>query len=156
MALFSEALSRLAGLAVSGVANNYDVGHVPEELSRAQLPALLVLPVDTVMSGEARLFAERGEGFTAVAFSEGPRTVRYTTTHLLLAVPVGAGSGLRTALPVLVDLVDAYVAALADDVTLGDALLRPAQVGVEPGVFQYGSGEFYGCAFRHTWLMTAG
>jgi len=56
-------------------------------------------------------------------------------------------------LPRLVNLIDNYIAALAADVTLGESLLAPARVSVEPGIFTYGEREFYGCAFRHTWLL---
>jgi len=52
-----------------------------------------------------------------------------------------------------VNLIDNYIAALAADVTLGESLLAPARVSVEPGIFTYGEREFYGCAFRHTWLL---
>jgi hypothetical protein len=150
MALFRTALTHLAGLAVPGVSHNYDVDAVPDELSRAQLPALLVLPGE---SQDDRLFRERGRGFEAVAFSAGARTVTYTVTHLLLSAPVSAGAGARTHLPQVIDLIDAYFAVLGGDVTLGGALLEPLRVTVEPGVFAHGAVEYHGCAFRHTWVM---
>jgi hypothetical protein len=151
--MFRFALTQLAGLQVSGVAVNYDVDAVPDELSRGQLPALLVLPIETRETGDRGLFPQRGAGFETLGFSSGVRTVTYSVTHLLLAAPVGAGSGIRSHLPPLIDLVDAYFGALGAAVTLGGTLLEPAQVRVEPGIFAYGSGEYYGCAFRHTWVV---
>lgn len=150
MTPFRSALSRLAGLEVSGVARNYDLDAVPETLSRAQLPALLVLPGET--QGQ-RLFAERGEGFHTVAFSGGAKTAAYRVTHLLLVAPVSAGRGQQSHLPRLAQLIDAYFAALSDAVTLDGTLLEPAQVGVEPGVFVHGGVHYHGCAFRHRWLV---
>jgi len=147
---FQTALANLAALHVPGVAQHYGIGQVPESPGRAQLPALLVLPIDTQEDG---LFRERGQGFEAVAFADGVRTVTYTTTHLLLVAPAESGAGLRTHLPTLVTLIDAYFAALAADVRLGDALLEAAHVRVEPGLFPLGGVTYVGCAFRHTWLL---
>jgi hypothetical protein len=150
MTLLRTALTALASLSVTGVSHNYDVDAVPETLSRAQLPALLVLPVNTQQDV---LFERFGHGFTAVAFSEGTRTVNYVVTHLLLVTPISAGTGLRGHLPPLIDLIDAYFDTLGADVTLGGTLLEPAQVRVEPGVFQHGESRYQGCAFRHSWLL---
>lgn len=150
MATFRDALAQLASLKVSGVRNNYDLDALPNSLHSAQMPALLVLPVE--LEAE-RLFRERKDSLQTAAFSGGTKSVYYTVTHLLLAAPAEAGLGLRSQLPRLVDLIDGYTAALSADVTLGDQLLAPARVGVEPGVFPYGERGFYGCAFRHTWLL---
>jgi hypothetical protein len=132
------------------VAHNYDVDAVPEALSRAQLPALLVRPGETQ---DNRLFVQRGEGFRSPAFSGGATTATYAVTHLLLIAPVSIGRGARVHLPILADLIDAYFAALKADVTLGGTLLEPAHVQVEPGTFKRGGVTYHGCAFRHTWLM---
>jgi hypothetical protein len=150
MATFRTALTNLAVLAVTGVVRNYDIDAVPDEISRTQLPALLVLPGET---RDDELFKERGQGFQAIAFSSGARTITYTVTHLLLVAPVSAGRGMRSHLPTLVTLIDNYFAALAANVTLTSALLEPARVKVEPGVFTHGDIEYHGCAFRHTWLL---
>lgn len=147
MTQFRTALTNLAGLTVAGVAHNYDVDAVPDALHRAQLPALLVLPV------EVENEAQPGQGFEALAFSAGARTVTYGVTHLLLVAPVSAGAGLRSHLPLLIDLIDAYFAALGDAVTLDGTLLGPARVRVEPGTFTHGEVQYHGCAFRHTWLL---
>ena len=150
MTPFRAALTNLSTLSVTGVTHNYDVDAVPDNLSRAQLPALLVLPGETQAD---ELFRERGKGFSAIAFSSGARTVTYTVTHLLLVAPVEAGRGARSHLPALIDLIDAYFAALGANVTLSAALLEPARVKVEPGTFTHGDITYHGCAFRHTWLV---
>lgn len=150
MTLLRTALTALADLNVSGISHNYDVDALPDTLSRAQLPALLVMPTDIQ---DDALFKRRGEGFRALAFSEGERSVNYVVTHLLLLSPTGAGKGLGGSLPALIDLIDAYFDSLGADVTLGGALLEPAQVRVEPGVYTVGKTVFHGCAFRHSWLL---
>ena len=150
MASFRRALTQLSSLNVDGVRNNYDLDELPNSLHRAQMPALLVLPIE--LDAE-RLFRERRDSLQTAAFSGGTKSVYYSVTHLLLVAPAAVGLGLRSHMPRLVDLIDGYTAALAADVTLGDQLLAPARVSVEPGLFTYGEGEFYGCAFRHTWLL---
>jgi hypothetical protein len=147
---FRNALSALADLSVTGVANNYDIDAIPESPGRAQLPALLVLPVD---SQDESIFKERGAGFQIVAFADGSRTVTYTVTHLLLVTPAAGRKGLSAQLPDLIDHIDSYFVALGADVRLGDELLEPAQVKVEPGLFKHGGVTYVGCAFRHTWLI---
>jgi len=150
MATFRAALTQLASMKVSGVRGNFDLDELPNSLHSGQLPALLVIPVELDAD---RLFRERKDSLQTAAFSGGAKSVYYGVTHLLLAAPADAGLGLRSHLPRLVDLIDAYTAALSADVTLGDQLLAPARVSVEPGSFPYGEREFYGCAFRHTWLL---
>lgn len=147
---FRSTLSALAALSIPGVSHNYDVDAAPADLSRVQLPALLTLPV---VPAETRLRTEAGHGFQASAFSAGPRTATYTVTHLLLLAPTTSGRGQRSLMPGLIDLIDAYFSALAADVTLGGSLLEPTRVRVEPGEFTYGHAAYYGCAFRHTWLI---
>ena len=150
MATFRAALTALAALDVPGVAHNYDLSTVPDQLTRSQLPALLVLPGEV---NERRLFQEHGTGFQTLAFSGGARSISYAVTHLLLVAPTADGVGLRSHLPCLIDLIDAYFAALAEDVTLGGVLLEPAKVTVEPGVFTHGDAVFHGCALRHLWII---
>ncbi|MEO8609956.1 MAG: hypothetical protein ABI690_18830 [Chloroflexota bacterium] len=150
MTPFRSALTNLSALPVSGVTHNFDVDALPDELSRAQLPALLVLP-GTIQENER--IKERGKGFVAIAFSSGPRTITYTVTHLLLVAPVSAGRGARSHLPRVIDLIDAYIAALSANLTLSGALLEPARVQVEPGLFTHGDIPYHGCAFRHTWII---
>jgi len=150
MATFRAALTQLSLMRVEGVRNNYDLDELPPSLHSAQMPALLVMPIELAAE---RLFRERKDSLQTATFSGGARTVYYTVTHLLLMATAESGLGLRSHLPALADLIDSYTAALAADVTLGDQLLAPARVGVEPGLYPYGEREFYGCAFRHTWLL---
>ena len=144
-----SALDGLGALAVPGV-TNYPMEAVPEALTRAQLPALLVLPGSTQNN---RLFQQRGEGFQTVAFADGARTVTAAVTHLLLAVPVAANLGLRATMPTLTAHIDAYLVALAGDVTLGGALLRPAEVSIDVGSYTHGGTDYHACAFRHLWTL---
>jgi hypothetical protein len=150
VAPFHTALTALAGLSVSGIQHNYDVAAVPDTLSRAQLPALLVLPGEV---DDRRMFRERGQGFYALAFSGSARTVTYAVTHLLLVAAKTDGLGLRSHFPRLVDLIDAYFVALGADVTLGGTLLEPPKVTVEPGNFTHGDAAYHGCALRHLWTI---
>lgn len=147
---FKSALTALGNLSVTGIAHNYGITEVPESLGRAQLPALLVLPIDTQ---EAGLVRQRGEAFEGVAFSSGTKTVRYVTTHLLLIAPFHSGKGLRGHLTLLADSIDNYFAALGADVTLGGALDSPAEVQIEPGIFKIGETDYVGCALRHSWVI---
>ena len=153
MATLRAALTNLAALEASGIRNNYDLDALPESLHAAQLPALLILPIRL---REKRLFREPFDSLGATAFSGGLNEVRYTLTHLLVTAPRESGLGMRSHLPQLVTLVDNYINALAEDVTLDGALRLPAEVAVEPGVFEFGKREFYGCAFRHRWTLEAG
>lgn len=151
MGSFATALNKLSALLVTGVKHNYGISAVPDTVSRAQLPALLTLP----LVAREGLFPDRGVAFEALAFSDGARTVTYTLTHLLLVAPVTQGKGMRSSLPPLVDLIDAYFAALSDDVMLDGALVHPMRVRVEAGVFEHGETRYYGCAFRHEWVIQA-
>ena len=148
---FKTALNALGNLSVSGIVHNYGIDEVPETPMRAQLPALLVLPVDTTQ--EAGLFRQRGEAFDGVAFSNGAKSLRYVTTHLLLIAPDHSNKGLRGHLSLLVDCLDNYFAALGADMTLGGTLEAPAQVQIEPGIFKLGEIDYVGCALRHTWII---
>lgn len=147
---FRDALTALSALSVTGIARNYDIDALPENPGRASLPLLMVLPIERDTDS---LFQEQGGGFQAVAFSGGGRTVTCRVTHLLLIAPVGQSRGMASHLPDLVTAMDAYFSALATDVDLGGLLLEPARVRVEPGIFPVNGTEFYGCAFRHTWLL---
>jgi len=150
MTTFRSALTALSALSVTGVQNNYDIDALPETLSNPQLPALLVQPIDTQ---DDRLFKEQGQGLQTVAFSGAGKTVNYTVTHLLIVAPTNNGVGIRSHLPQLITLIDNTMSAIADDPTLSDALIEPTHVTVEPGIFTVGGREFYGCAFRHSWMM---
>ncbi len=150
--MFRTALTQLAALSVMGITFNFDVDAVPETLHRGQLPALLVLPIDPQIDGLR--FTDRGAGFEALAFANSARTISYRVNHLMLIAPLPLGAGMRSHLPRLIDLIDAYFTALSDHITLDGALLEPAKVQVEPGIYRYGGVDYVGCAFRHTWLIS--
>lgn len=150
MTPFRAALDALAALAPAGVTARFAAGETPDQLSRAQFPALLVLPFD---DHDRRLFRERGAAFEALAFASGPKLVTYAVTHLLLVAPAEAGLGARSHFPRLADLLDAYFAALAADPALGGALAAPARVTVEPGAFTFGDLRCTGAALRHRWQI---
>ena len=150
MATFRTALTNLSDLSVTGVQNNYDVNALPDTLSNPQLPALLVLPIETQ---DETLFKEQGQGLQTVAFSGAGKTVNYTVTHLLIVASTSQGVGIRSHVAGLITLIDNYMSAIGDDVTLDSALIVPTQVKVEPGIFKIGKQDYYGCAFRHSWVM---
>ncbi len=152
MATFRAALTQLSIMNINGVRNNYDLAELPNSLHSAQLPALLVMPIELERE---RLFRRSEDSLHTAAFSGGAKTILHSATHLLLVAPEDAGLGLRSCLPRLIDLIDSYTAAVSADVTLGDTLLTPARVSVEPGIYTYGERDYYGCAFRHSWLLEA-
>lgn len=147
---FRNALTNLGNLNVLGIAHNYPIEQFPENLSRSQVPALLVMPIDNQSTAS---FREGGQAFEAIAFGAGVKTVEYLLTHLLLVAPIGAGKGMREHLPLLIDCIDNYMQALAADLLLGDSLEEAAQVRIELGIYRLGNTEYYGCAFRHRWLI---
>ena len=154
MPAFRDALQALAALELPGLRAHYGLANIPDTLAPAQLPALLTLPGETP-EGSARrpLFGARAGGFEALAFRGAAATITLHPWHLLLVAPTGEGLGLRSHLPRLVDLLDAYFKALSTDVTLGGRLLEPTQLQVEIGVFSHGGAEYHGCLLRHLWKL---
>lgn len=147
---FRDALTALSNLHVVNIQHNYDIDALPEALTHPQLPALLVMPIDTQ---DDRLFKDQGDGLQTIAFSGAGKTVNYTLTHLLILAPTTSRKGIRSHLPELVTLIDNYMSALATNPTLGTSLFQPARVTAEPGIFEVGKRDFYGCAFRHNWVI---
>jgi hypothetical protein len=146
------AIDQLAALSLAGV-THFALDETPERLERDQLPALMILPLETE---QRRLFGERGSAFETLTFSSGERHALLPITHLLLVAPVNAGTGRREQFPALVDWIDAYLDALAADVTLNGELLQAAQVQIETGIFILAQRRYYGCAFRHRWMLAIG
>lgn len=142
-----QALNALAALPISGV-NVYGVGALPQTLQRADLPALLVLPL--ALSDLPLL---PSDGLTAATFEQGSAHAQISVTHLLLLTTTEAARPLRATLPALVVYVDAVLAAYAADPLLDDALAEPLRAHAELGVYRWGTDPFYGCAFRHRWLL---
>jgi hypothetical protein len=149
MPTFRTACTALAALTIPGITHNYDLDQLPDELSRAQLPALLILPLML----EDLPKTDHGTAYQAIAFSSGPRTVTYRLTHLLLLQPRPTGRGSRTQLPALVTAIDNYIATLAAHPTLSDQLTQPAHIEVIPRYIPYGGLTYLGCAFHHTWHL---
>lgn len=150
---YQTALAQLASLDVPGVARNYAAQALPRTLYRADLPALLVLPLEV---RDDRLFRQQADAFLAQPFSGGARTFRQTCVHWLLVAPYTPGDALRRALVGLPPLVDAYLTTIGADLMLNGALLEPATVRVEPGLFDYGGGHYVAVAFRHRWVLPVG
>jgi hypothetical protein len=111
MGVLVTALTNLAAVNVSGV-TSYALGETPDALSRAQLPALVILPE---LGGES-------PGLEPSLFSAGDGRLTIRITHMLLLAPVAGGVGQRGMLPDLTTLIDTYAAAMAADPTLGGAL----------------------------------
>ncbi|MCS7070333.1 MAG: hypothetical protein NZM00_02435 [Anaerolinea sp.] len=144
------ALTALAGLPVPGVTLRAGIDDLPDRLALDQLPALLILPGDPY--GARRAF-DADDGLRALTFSGAASNLIVHITHALIVLPANAPFGQRRAVPRLVDRIDAYVAALAVDLTLGGALARPAHITIAPDTFTYGGVRWYGCLFRHTWAL---
>ncbi|HEX3049448.1 MAG TPA: hypothetical protein VHP83_02255 [Aggregatilineaceae bacterium] len=143
--MLAAALSNLAAISVSGV-TSYALDHTPDSLVSAQLPALVILPE---LSGEM-------PGLQPNGFSAGVGQVTAQIAHVLLVAPVVSGMGSKTLLPDLVSLIDAYVAALAGDPTLGGALALVLMFTIRAGVVRYSGVEYHGAVFTHTWVMNLG
>lgn len=146
MGAFRNALTALAGLTVTGVLHNYDVDTLPpKQVYRAQLPCLLVLPVEI----DRRVTREGSEGLGDIVFPNQGKTVIYAVNHVLLAAETSLEA--HRAVPLLADLVDNYFAALKSNLTLGETLLEATQVRVEAAVIKYGENHYWGCRMRHLW-----
>lgn len=139
------ALDQLAALTLPGV-TSFDIDSTPQQIERAHLPALLILPLRT---DQRQRLGERDGALQTITFGAGERHVLMPITHLLLIAPQLAGSGNREHLPVLVDWVDDYLAAIAADLTLGGELLQAPQIEIEMGVFTIAQTRYIGCAFHY-------
>lgn len=148
---FEDAINALTALNIDGVAQSFALDTVPDVLRRAQLPALVPLPLDI---NHARGIEEQGSAFITLGFSDAPATAEYTLTHLLLISPYETPHGLRVQLPRLATLIDAYSAAIAGNPRLNDTLHLPAKIRIDPGIVTYGGTQYVGCAFRHRWLIS--
>jgi hypothetical protein len=142
MGVLATALDNLAAISVAGV-TSYALEDTPDVLTRAQLPALVILPE---LGGES-------PGLEPSSFSAGDGRLAIQVAHVLLLEPVSAGLGMRGALPELADAIDAYAVALADDPTLGGALPVALRFRVRAGVVTYAGTDYHGAIFTHTWQL---
>jgi hypothetical protein len=53
----------------------------------------------------------------------------------------------------VVEAVDAYTEALADDLRLGGALSAALHFNVQVGVMRYAGVEYHGAALAHLWTL---
>jgi len=147
-----SAFTALAGLAVSGVARSYDLDDLPERLPGADLPALV-----PAFGAAPHRLGEREEGMAALTYDGGVWRAAISVDHLLVWSPLGTGEGALGALPALIDTLDAYLAALGADGTLGGTLDEPLRITrIEPGALVYGGVRYYGVTFRHRWVRVIG
>lgn len=134
-------IQQLTALTVSGI-TYHAAGNLPERIDRAQLPALLLMAsADTAEAG-----------FQASAFGDGTHTVTLHLTHLMLVAPAHATRG-DALLTTVAPYIDRYLAALRQDVMLGDTVALPLQVSVKPGVIPYGGTDYRGCRFHYTLVL---
>jgi hypothetical protein len=141
---FRAALTALAGLNVPGVRHNYGIEALPEALPRGSLPALVLVPMLDSMR------RNKYGDFQTAAPSGTQALSSYLITHLLIYAPTGNGIGARSALPGLVDLVDAYAAAISADPHLGGALFYPASYSVYMAPVPFAGVRYHAAQFWHT------
>jgi hypothetical protein len=142
MGPFLTALTRLAAVPVSGV-TSYPPGDTPDALTAAQLPALVIVPE---LGGAS-------PGLEPSIFAAGEGTLVARVAHLLIVAPMAGGLGARGAFPALVAAIDTYLAAMASDPLLDDALRSALHVELRAGVVRYAGADFHGATFTHTWRL---
>lgn len=147
--MLSDALNQLAGLSVPNI-TNMGMDELPNRLQRAQLPALLVLPM---LDRDRRLFSDGDSHYTSSPFLNGTPTLTVRITHLLLVAPADSGYGTPSYNASLIGHVDATLTALKANPTLNGTLAQPLRVTLDMGVQPYNDDSFVGCAFRHEWVL---
>ncbi len=147
MGVFTTALDNLAAVEVQGV-QSYPLGDTPDSLTRAQLPALILMPE---AGDDSRGMHSRG--MQPTGFSAGDARLSVQIAHVLIYGPAADGAGRRAALPDLVALIDDYTAALAADPKLGGALPLALTFAVRVGIVRYGGTAYYGAVFTHDWVL---
>lgn len=151
---YTSALAALSAITAAGVRRSYPASAPPDVVTRACLPALIVLPGDG--EGDAPPFARRAEAFDALTLSGSPREATAHALHLLLVARETHGIGRSLALGQLAALTDAYLAALAANPTLSGTLARPAIFTLEQGIVSYRGRRYYACSFHHIWRLRIG
>ncbi|HVO70084.1 MAG TPA: hypothetical protein VMT24_08565 [Aggregatilineaceae bacterium] len=145
MGVLATALANLAAVVVSGV-TSYTLDETPDGLTRAQLPALVILPE---LGGD-------WPGLEPNTFSAGDGRLTVQVAHVLLLAPVTEGLGLRSALPALAEAIDAYAGAMAADPTLDGALPVALRCRVRAGMVRFSGVDYHGATFLHTWTLQVG
>ncbi len=141
MGKFATAMTNLAALAVIGVTYNYDVNTLPEKLSRAALPVLLVIPGG--QDGDFEMQSPSGSG----------ALVTYAVTHLLLYAPLGSGRRAAGVMPGLVDVLDNYATAIRGNPKLTGALFEPTRYTVFVSPVQWSGIPYYGARIAHQMVI---
>jgi len=148
---FRSALDALAQLSVTGITTHYPLMDLPLRIPQANLPALLMLPLETQEQG---LFANTTNALEWVTFSGGANRYHVGVTHLMLIAPTRPNNALlRHHVSTLVDATDAYLNAIGANPTLNDTLAKPTNVRVDVGIQSYGGDTFYGARFKHDWVL---
>lgn len=142
MGVLGTALSNLAAVPVAGV-TSIPLEATPGALARVELPALVIVPE---LGGES-------PGLEPDGFGAGTGRLVVQVAHVLLLAPLTGGAGTGAALLALATALDAYLAALAADPTLGGALIAPLRVRVRAGVVRFGGIDYHGAVFTHTWTV---
>lgn len=147
-----SAFSNLAAIGVTGVNTSYDLDALPSTLPAANLPAL----VPDFPAG-AGLPREDGRGLSTLTYDGAVWRAGLEIDHVLYWTPAALDAGLTAVLPALIDAVDAYLAAVSADGTLGGVLHEPLEVlRVQVGTLERGGVRYYGACFRHRWVRLVG
>ncbi len=144
---FRSALTALSQISVPGVAHNFDLDAIPDKVARAVLPALIVAP--TLDATRRRKYGE----FQIATPSGATASVNYLVTHLLLYSPIGAGKGVRSSLPGLIDLVDSYANAIRANPKLNGTLFTPTVYSVYIAPISYAGCLYQAAQFWHVFTL---
>lgn len=130
---------------VSGTIHSYDLDTIPEKLTRATIPALIMVP---------EVGSE--QGYRPLSFMGNSPEVVMSVSHLLL-YDFAENRDTRRVLPNLLSQVDNYVTAAKTQKFL-DTQASPAnQVAVnftiDIGITNYAGIDFHSATFKHTYTI---
>jgi len=136
------ALGVLDGLTIAGVTTSYGYDAMPGVLGDALLPALVIEPFDTFNDAMRAANVNADVGSCVV-----------WVRHKLIIKGVGLGP-FTTRLSVAVTLFDAYITAIAADMTLSGNLLEPLTIpNAAWGAFEHVGAMYWGIVFDHRWVL---
>lgn len=138
----ATALAALGAQTVAGV-TVYALDEMPNALTGAQLPALVIVPE---LGGSA-------PGLEPNQFTAGGGQFQVEIAQLLLVAPVTSGLGGRGVLLTVAGALDGVLAALAADATLDGALQVPLTCRAQVGVVHYAGVDYHGARLTHRWQM---